>query len=224
MTFKSGDVLRDADNYVGLFRDHDPKLGVFMTVRADDTGADIPRLAKLPIALVASAPPSCATCWYWTAPDQEGGQGVENLCPEDAQAGVCQLASEDLTQASADRDGVFAFAQNRGDASSCLRTKATFGCVMHMRANPGKQPEFDTITQSDTMRSVQRTITLSGEPNGERVTLSLNSFIRTKREWSAPRVGLDKQRLSFSQSDVALLAVVTRELYRAFDRAFGKQR
>ena len=59
MTFQPGDVIRDADNYLGLFRHNNSELGVFMTVRASDTGADIPRRAKPPLTLVASARPAC---------------------------------------------------------------------------------------------------------------------------------------------------------------------
>jgi hypothetical protein len=130
MIFKKGDVLRDADNYVGLFRHHNPDLGVFMTVRAGDTGAEIPRRTTMPVTLVASARPACLTCRHWIAPDKVEEGIIENLMAEDALAGVCRAISIDLPGTMEPYNGL-AFAQNRHDASSCLRTKPSFGCVLH---------------------------------------------------------------------------------------------
>lgn len=130
MDFKKGDVLRDADNYVGLFRHHHPELGVFMTVRAADTGADIPRRAKPPVTLAASARPACRTCKHWTAPEEIEEGTIQNIVPDDALAGVCRTISIDLPGTLEPYNGQ-AFAQNKRDASSCLRTKPSFGCVLH---------------------------------------------------------------------------------------------
>jgi len=165
MTFRPGDILRDADNYVGPFRHHNPDLGVFMTVRAADTGAEIPRRATPPVTLVASARPACLTCRHWVAPDKVEEGTVENILASDALAGVCRTISIDLPgtiQGDTPSTGL-AFAQNKGDASSCLRTRPSFGCVLHEDREVGDEwLEFDTVTRTDTMRSVRRRVALSG--------------------------------------------------------------
>jgi len=223
MIFKKGDVLRDADNYVGLFRHHNPDLGVFMTVRAADTGAEIPRRAKPPVTLVASARPACLTCRHWVAPERIGeriGEGiVENITPDNALAGVCRAISVDLPGTVGPYNGL-AFAQNKRDASSCLRTRPSFGCVLHETVSDDEPLEFDAVTRTESMRSVRRSISLS---NGES-ELAVVSFRRAMtNEWSPPRLHTPKT-IELSQEDLALVTAVTTELYNAYDRAFGKKR
>lgn len=50
---RKGDIVRDAEGYVGPVRATPSSRGgrIFMTVKASDTGADIPRLARLPVTL-----------------------------------------------------------------------------------------------------------------------------------------------------------------------------
>jgi hypothetical protein len=226
-TFQPGDVIRDADNFLGTFRD-ESEAGVFITIRAgdrgteDDVGAQIPRRAKPPLTLVASARPACLTCKHWRSPEKLDGKLLQNIDPGDERAGVCSAISIDIPGMGLPLEGELgrvAFAQNDRDASARLRTNPSFGCTLHESPDEALS-EFDSVEQTESVRMIRRIVALSS--GKVHLVMSAGRFGRSE-PWSEPRLQTTTfHNTSLSQEDLALVAAVTRDLHRVYERNFGK--